>query len=265
MQITLDSYIKNPSGGRATMAGQRDAAAAVYGQKFNTMILKTAGRIDYKLYKQGKDDERFIFYMKMPSESVPDLFYDVVLDFYAKDDVIRKSTKLNDYYVRFFSNDPNFTFTYAYTFKKNQLLVPELMNKLDPRSLKEKPKVTNPHVMVGYAKAIYSAYLLFDMKGLWNKALWYNAPPYKNGSALQHLIMSTPNKLAQTDRLRKLHAASKHGSVHIGDINNLDDLSFKVKQVKSIKAAKDASERVHQGYVRRTKEAKRVSKVKYIR
>ena len=263
MEITFENYIKNPTGGRTGMVGQRDAAAAVYNEKFNNIIMKAAGSITYYLYKE-RDESRYVFYLKMPSETIDDLFYDVVIDFYTKDDVEKKSLTLDNYNVRFFSNDPNFNYTYAYTFKKNGLIIPELTNKLDPIAVKQKPKVTNPHTLVGYAKSIYSAYLFYSLKGLRQKALWYNAPPFKNGSPLQRLVMQTQNKLIQTERLRKIQAATKKGSMHIADVDDLKDLGVRVNRVENTKEAKAIAKKVYQGRVQRAKKTKKIKTVKVI-
>lgn len=261
MAMTLASYIKNPSGGRtrAHMVGQSEAAKAVYTDKYNKIMLKTAGAIEYKLFR-APDDSRFIMILKIPSESIPDLTYDVGIEFYTKDDVSMKATHLDDYFVRFFSNDPNFTYTYAYTFKKNKMIIPELESKLDPKSLKEKPKVTNPNTEIGYCKSIYFAQLFFEMKGLTNKVLWHGAPPIRS-STIQGSVMATGNKLIQVERLRKLHAASKRSSIHIGDTDNIKQLGVKVNQVKSLKASQDAIQRVYSGKTKRTQMVKKVKTI----
>lgn len=264
MEITLENYIKNPSGTRAHMVGERDAAAAIYQQKFNNIMLKCAGNIKYYMFKE-QDESRYVLLIKMPSESIDELTYDVVLDFYTKDDPKKKSTKLDDYYVRFFSNDPNFTYTYAYTFKKNKLIVPELTSKLDPISLKEKPKTTNPNNTVGYCKSIYSAYLFYSLRGLSQKAVWTGAPSFKHGSSVANLIMPTQNKLIQTERLRKIQAATKKGSMHIGDTEDLDNLKTKERQVTNIKVVNKSYDKVFKGNVKRTAMSKKTSRVKYIR
>lgn len=264
MEITLEGYIKNPSGTRAHMVGERDAAAAIYQQRFNNIMLKCAGNIKYYMFKE-QDESRYVLFIKMPSESIDGLTYDVVLDFYTKDDPKKKSTKLDEYCVRFFANDPNFTYTYAYTFKKNKLIVPELTAKLDPRSLKEKPKVTNPHTTVGYCKSIYSAYLFYSLRGLSQKVAWTGSPSFKHGASVDHLIMSTQNKLIQTERLRKIQAATKKGSMHIGDVEDLDNLETKTRQVDNIKTVNKAYDKVYKGNVKRAATAKKTARVKYIR
>lgn len=264
MQMTLKAYIKNPAGegSRTHMVGQAEAAKAMYTDKYNKMMLKTAGALEHKMYK-NEDGTRYILLIKLPSESINGIVYDVGIEFYTKDDVDVKRTNLDEYFIRFFSNDPNFTYTYAYTFKKNKMIIPELESKLDPRSLKERPKVTNPHTEIGYCKSLYLAQLFFDMKGLTNKALWYNAPKI-SASALRSGVMATANKLVQVERLRKLQSIAKKGSIHIGDVNDLDNLDFKVKQAKSVKDAQDTMQRIYAGKTKPIRKVGFVRKVKRI-
>jgi len=84
-QITFDGYINNPTGGRSHMVGQKEAAKAVYSDKFNKLMMRQAGDIPYQLYKD--DPDRFVLYIKMPSESTQMGRYDVVVEFWTKDTV----------------------------------------------------------------------------------------------------------------------------------------------------------------------------------
>ena len=58
MQITLNSYINNPTGGRARMVGERQAASATYSDKFEKLLLKSAGAIEYHIFKTAVDPNR---------------------------------------------------------------------------------------------------------------------------------------------------------------------------------------------------------------
>ena len=234
MDITFEDYIGNPSGGRSSMVGQKEAAKAVYNDKFNKMMMKSAGAIQYWLYKDEPDT--YVVHFKIPSESTDRLFYDVVIEFHTKDTVQKSLNKLNGYHVKFFSNDPNFCYTFAYVFKKNKLLIPQLESKISEKFLKEKPKKTNPNTSVGYVKSIYFAYLLFDAKGLFKKVAWFNAPALKDYS-FAHMVMSADRKIAQGNNLRQIQKATKKGSVNVGD-SNLDLVANNARNVAtSVKVA----------------------------
>lgn len=262
MNITFDSYINNPMGGRTHMVGQRQAAAAMYNEKFDKMLMQSAGLVNYHLFRNPED--RYIIIIKIPSESTPQLFYDVAVEFHTKDDVNKKSNSLEGYWVRFFSNDPNFTYTYAYTFKKEKLIIPELEGKLDPKSMKEKPKVTNPNTLVGYVKSLYFAYLFITLRGLMNKLNWYGAPPINSGK-MQNLVMATSSKLIQVDRLVKLNRATKKGSMHIGDPEDLQQLGAKVNQVKTTNTSKKIQNKIYREHMKRSPYVHRIGSVKRVK
>ena len=211
MEITFDQYVKNPTGGRSHMVGQNEAAKAVYSDKFNKMMMKTAGKIQYWMFKN--DQDRYILFMKLPSESIDRLTYDVAIDFYTRDIVQKKLNRLTGYYVRFFSNDPNFTFTYANVFHKNKLIIPELENKLSPESLREKPKVANPSGTVGYVKSIYFAYLLIKQYGLNKKVMFdsYGEKFYKKTilDRVEHANTKVTKRKEEGERIQKAKTIEK--------------------------------------------------------
>lgn len=244
MNITLENYIKNPSGGRARMVGEAEAVRNVYTEKFNKLMLRVAGKIDYVMFKEGND--RYLILIKIPSESVKNVTYDVVFDFFVNDDGKARSNHLNDYYVRFFSNDPNFNFTYANVFRKNNLLVPELRSLFDPIVFKESPKTTNPNRTVGYVKSLYFAYLYFKLRGLDNKINWTNAAPLKF-NVIRSMITPCGKKILQVQNLQKLEKATEKGSLHIGekdydDVKKLSKLSTAQSNIsKSVRKSKMVS------------------------
>lgn len=251
MEITFDSYIKNPSNTRSRMVGAAEAARQMYESKFNLVLLKVAGKIDYYLYKK-QDGSRYILYIKMPSESIDKLTYDVLVEFYTRDDVEVKSTSLKNYYVKFFSNDPNFMFTYANVYNKNHLIIKELVSKYDPYTLKTKPGVTNPNTEVNYVKSLYFAYLFYKLRGLDQKIMWTMATPI-NISTIQNMVMNCNKKVEQAQYLHKL----KNSSVHIGDINNVKELEKKAKfhsnKVQYVKKVKELSRGIQERQARNTR------------
>ena len=51
MNISIEDYIKNPTGGRAKMIGEAESARILYTEKFNQIMLKVNGKIDYYISK----------------------------------------------------------------------------------------------------------------------------------------------------------------------------------------------------------------------
>lgn len=202
-KITFDEWIRNPSESRSRIVGEQDIAKNVYNDKYNKMILLCGGRIEYHLFHE--DTKRYIIYLKIPSDSVKSLSYDVVVEFSTEDEFKRRIDNLNGYRVRFFSNDPNFIFTYAYTYNKNGLLLPYLRNKINVKALKEKPKITNPNTLVGYVKSFYFAYIFMKNKGLFNKLNWLQAGSINQmHQILSSSIMHSDDKLNQVNNMKKI-------------------------------------------------------------
>lgn len=268
-KITLEEYIRNPSGGRILSTFQRDALQQEYNKKFDNLMLKVAGKINYTMFK-NHDGSRFILYLAIPSESEKALFYDTVLDFYTTDDVAKRTTNLDEYNIRFFSNDPNFMFTYANVFNKDGLLVPELRNKFDKIVYKQKPVKTNPNRIVGYVKSLYFAYLFYKLKGFRNKLLWQMAFPFHK-SDLDRLVMRGQDKLAQAQSLKTYNKKSKYGDTYLSKLDLTDknvlqrkarELGVKAKDIKTV-------EKVYASNVKLSKKVDRsghkVKSVKIIR
>ena len=175
MRMTFNQYIQNPMGVANSVISNREMYRQLYTKKLDAIMVREAGhlnRMESHLYKDGK---RYIAYMKIPSETVPNFFYDVLIEFTepdAKDPNVKKKimgNNLDDYYVRFYSNDPSFVFTFTHAFVKNDMFFKDFSNKMSKRAIKEKANEKNPKDIVGYVKSIYFSYLLMKRKGLFNK------------------------------------------------------------------------------------------------
>lgn len=213
-KMTFDEYISNPTGARSRMVGEKETARAVYNDKYNKMMLMCAGQINYMLWKN--EPRRYVIYIQMPSESLKKLTYDVFVEFTATDDVEFRIGKLDAYKVRFFSNDPNFTFTYAYAFNKRDLIIPELVKKISPKVLKEAPHKTNPNELAGYVKAFYFAYIFMKNKGLFNKLMWLEAAPMNQMPRwANQFVMDSDKKYLYAQNFQKVTA--HHGRISSQD------------------------------------------------
>ena len=165
--MTLDEYILNPMGKKNAVlnAAAREGIRKMYKFKFDNIMLRENGKLKYHLFKKS-DDNTYWAYFKIPSETVKDFYYDVVFKFYADNDVKDAGRNLFKYNIKFFSNDPAFTFTYAYVFAKNHLFVEELMRKMSTKALKTAAVEKNPNDVIGYVKIIYFAYLVMENRNL---------------------------------------------------------------------------------------------------
>lgn len=167
MQMTFDEYIINPMGkGSAVMsAAHREVMRMQYQKKFDNILLREKGKLDYRLFTNSANNTYWI-YVKVPSETCKDFYYDTLIKFYADESVKGGGKDLFKYKVKFFSNDPAFVYTYAYVFAHNELFIEELSSKMSKEALKEAPQEKNPSGSVGYVKSIYFVYLLMQNRNL---------------------------------------------------------------------------------------------------
>lgn len=159
--MTLEEYILNPMGKSNAVlnAAARESIRQMYKIKFDNILLRENGRIEYQLYEDSKKNTYWI-YAKIPSESVANFYYDVVFKFYANQDIKDAGKNLFKYNIQFYSNDPAFVYTYAYVFAHKKLFINELIPKMSKTALKTAAKQKNPTKDIGYVKIIYFAYLL---------------------------------------------------------------------------------------------------------
>ena len=262
MKITFDQYIKNPSGhSRGIIVSQRELARQVYTDKYNKMMIRANGAINYELYR-SQDQSNYYIFFQMPSEGTKDLFYDTVIEFYTKDAPQKQINKLDGYFVKFFSNDPNFNFTYAYVFNKDGLIIDKLKSKLNEKALTERPKVTNPNREVGYVKALYFAYLFMKDRGLFRKISWMNA--ITSESLLNRKfqsIMNSDRKLDQVRALKELNNNSKTKKSYT-DSNNVEGLSVQAKGSKLVRKHTNIVSKIDRENARRGHYVRRIKKIK---
>ena len=173
MKMTFEQYINNPMGIKNAVFSSREMYRNLYTEKLNTILVREVGKVKYKLYKSKKKD-RYYVYMKIPSEVIANFYYDTVIEFYTSHSGIGISKTLKDYYVKFYSNDPSFVYTFAHAMLKNDLFIKELVPRMSKQAVKQVAKEKNPKSEVGYVKSIYFTYLLMKNYGLFNKDVFEN-------------------------------------------------------------------------------------------
>lgn len=194
MQMTFEQYIQNPMGVANSVISNREMYRTLYTRKLDEILVREMGylnRMESHLYK---DDKRYIAYLKIPSEIIPEFYYDVVIEFTEpkKNEKSLTDKTLNRYLVRFYSNDPSFVFTFAHAFLKNDMFIKDLTDKMSKKAIKERADEKNPQNIVGYVKSLYFAYIIMNRKGLFNKAKYTET---FNLKALKSKIMDADEKI----------------------------------------------------------------------
>lgn len=196
--MSYDQYIQNPMGIKNAVISKREMYREMYTKKWDELKVRENGKIDYMLLKSESD---YYIYMKIPSEVVPQFYYDVVVRFMPPSDkkaaVIDRTLK--DYNVQFFSNDPSFVFTFAHAFARNDMIIKDLNLRMSKLALKRKAEERNPSDQVGYVKSLYFAYLEIKQKGLLSKVTYASAKKYDK-QFLISMIMPADEKIDRREK-----------------------------------------------------------------
>lgn len=219
--MTFDEYITNPMGrsNAVLSAGVREAQRKIYSSKFDNILLRENGKIDYNLYK-GKGDVYYI-HIKIPSEVVENFYYDVVLKFTGSANLASSTTGLDKYQVQFFSNDPAFVYTYAYVFRKKGLFIQELSRKMSSKALRSPANEKNPENQVGYVKSLFFAYLFMKNRGLFSKIKYVGAPDF-NLNVLLKDIEDADEKIQKRQDLGSKVSRRKKETISKSMLNKIE-------------------------------------------
>lgn len=205
--MTFEEYIKNPAGKGASTAPNRQMVEQFYTQELDKLLLKVNGKIDYNLYINGS---KYYVSFKIPHHTYDKFFYDVVIELSTSDKALGAVRDLKKYDVKFFSNDPSFTFTWAYVFNQNDMLIPALRQKCSPIALKQAPIVRNPSETMGYNKYVYYAYLLMRLYNLFDKAEFdLKRKPY---STLSSSIVNADRKFEERKKAEEAYKKKPKGA-----------------------------------------------------
>ena len=196
-KMTFDKYIDNPSGG--SVFTNRNMYKEMYQKKFDKVLLRENGSIKYQLFTANDGIDSHYVYLKIPSEVVPEFYYDVVIHLFTKNNTYKNEASLRRYTVEFYSNDPAFVYTFAHSFKKNGLFIDDLSPKMSKQALKDKAKVRNPKDDVWYVKSLYFAYLAMVKYNLFSKPMYAGCEKYKKENLLRK-ITQAETKVAQRQK-----------------------------------------------------------------
>ena len=263
MEMSFKQYIDNPMGKRNAVFSQRDMFKKLYTEKFDKLILREAGKINFALYIDKKKD-RYVAHIKIPSETVKNFYYDAVILFYATDAAVKSSSTLLDYSVKFFSNDPAFVFTYLRVFLKNNLFFEDLKPKSSKLALKKDPKERNPYEVPGYSKILYFAYLFMRSKNLFSKSMFETYAESYSAKKLLNNVEHTDKKISDRQEFGEKAAREKarekqkeRKEANKARINNSS--SDNVKISKPITTSRNVSKT---GVVKRTPTVKTAKRIK---
>lgn len=249
--MNFEDYIHCPfpKGSSALSAEVREAIIGRYKNKLEKVIVREMNKFDYRLY-HDKMNDIYVCHLKVPSEVVPKLRYDVVIKFFTNVDSAKKSNNLNKYYVQFFSNDPAYNFTFCNVHIEHGLYYTDLYSKSCKKAIKEKPDIKNPKSALGYVKSLVFAYFIMRNKSLFDKTMYEVHGTKLDVKTLLNSIMDSDDKIAQRQELgneieRNLSKSKKHG-ISGAITTSTDDKKYtatsknsrRTKTINSVKSSK---------------------------
>ena len=208
MQITFNRYMDNPSTSTSVYT-TRSMYKNMYQQKFDALMVRTNGQILYKLYNCADAHDTHYVHIKIPSEQLPNLFYDVVVKLYTDKNELKDNATFREHYVKFFSNDHAFVYTFAHAFNKHGLFITELKDKMSKRALTDKAEIHNPKDDIWYVKSLVFAYYVMHRNNLFARSIFKQIG--RNFVIAEFLknIASVEQKFYERDQLLKQQQTEK--------------------------------------------------------
>lgn len=262
MKMTYDQYIANPMGIKNAVFSNKEMYRNLYVEKLDKILLREVGKVKYTLLT---DDTDFYIYMKVPSEIVPEFYYDTVIQFYTDDPKIKAERNLKNYYVKFYSNDPSFVFTFAHAMLTNQMFIKDLVPRMSKQAIQKVATEKNPNNQVGYVKSIYFTYLLSKNYGLFNKILFKSEGEKYSRKKILSMVMHADEKVQlrieagndiakkkRTEKEKKKHSipTTPYGKVGLARTPDGSPVSKIVDRVRSTKMVKSVNKI---GYIKKSK------------
>lgn len=262
MKVTFDEYISNPMGKKNSVLSNRDMFRQMYTEKLDAILVRESGKIKYTLYYNKSKDEYYIHF-KMPSEKLKDFYYDTVIQFYTDKHECQLSSSLKGYYVRFYSNDPSFIYTFAHAMKSNDMFIKDLESKMSKIALKQVAVDKNPKDEVGYVKSIFFAYLLMKNYNLFSKSLYRAGERYSSGT-LRNRISHADDKLAESNQKiyeenKKKKLEKAQAKVVKDELDDIDSINSKL-----VRKTKTVNKTPRTKAVVRSRNSNKVKKIKKI-
>ena len=247
MKMTFSEYIQNPAGKQNAVFSQREMYRTIYTQKLDKILLRENNKIDYTLYTNGNE---YYIHIKIPSEAIEKFYYDVVVRFFSDDNTSAVKPSLKSYNVQFFSNSPDFVFTYAHVFMEKDLFIEELKPKMSKLAVKKAANIKNPDGVVGYVKGLYFTYLIMENRGLFTKSKFNIYAKKFNKRELLHNIENADDKIAKRkeeaikkekkEKRKSEPPREKEDKIFIKPSNSVNPIT-KIGTTKSTKTVKRTS------------------------
>lgn len=233
-EMSIQQYLDNPSGLGASVIPNRELIRGDLTKRFQSLYEMKQGSFAGNVYKSGDD---YFIHVVIPSESKErENTYDVVIKFnYKPSSGVSNDSTVKNYPIQVFSNSPSFTYTYAYVFNKEKLLVDELRKKYRDETF-EPPTTRNPYQAISYEKTTFMAIMYI----LTNPSLMEKIVLNK-GHSVSHLVgivRNTDEISIQTSKEKNRLSQEKTSSEIKAKKEAIRNISIDTPTKKPMKTAK---------------------------
>lgn len=115
------------------------------------------------------DKQNVLVHILIGSESVPNFFYDVVIEFRNYNQVVNgkvvNGISKDKTDIKVFSNSPEFVFTYGYSFNQRGYLISKYKHLIGNEALTKAPVMKNPNKEIGMSTSLFVALKYLDING----------------------------------------------------------------------------------------------------
>lgn len=196
-EFTLKEFYENPLG-KAAHAMQYNMTRAQFNNRYDAMY-KSGKKI--KVLNAAIENGHFLVHLLIPSESERENTYDVVIDFFDGDPF---APGLDGYKVRFFSNCPSFTYTYANVYDKEGMLISEMKDLYEKEIFKKEPKEKNPAHIMNIDKSLFMALIFLTRnRNFMYKSYIRDLAGKKSYSSLKQGVRNTSTIMRQISQEKK--------------------------------------------------------------
>lgn len=194
---TIREFLENPIGKGTSILPNRQLIIDDLERRRNLM-LENKKKIEIQVYHNPVTDN-FFFHVKIPSETKRDNNYDIVIQLSPPKNMtgISKPKNIGSYTARFFSNSPNFIYTYAHIMDNNDLIIRFLKKKISNEVFRKEPVVRNPTGIILYEKSLIFSILSILEDGRYSDREYLKSIQKNHAENLIFGIIRTDDKILE--------------------------------------------------------------------
>lgn len=203
--LTVNNFLVNPHPGASHIAARKYIIQALEAETMKMMQAQTIKLMACNRQTIERLEVHFFIY----SKTTPNLYYDSIIHF--EDITNERSPNSVDYGVdpakspiKVFSNSPDFVFTYAYVYNKQNYLINKWKTKLGSQAINNPPVIKNPNQDKGMPLSLFAPLMFLQKVGFYGN---YNFMKFINGKIIQP--QSFKQIMDKTKFQKSIHSRTK--------------------------------------------------------